>query len=652
MCTYYRKFVKGFSQLCAPLTDLTKKGAFKWSEEAQFMMDKMKKVMSTCPVLALPDFGLPFTFECDTLGEGIGAVLMQNRHPLGYESRKLRGHELLYNIYDKETLTIMHALAKFRQYLVGARFVVKSDHNSLKYLLEQKDLNERQQKWVSIIQAYDFDIEFVKGKNNVVANALSRRPSIYAMTGVSVDWKDHLVMEYTKDQFACQLLDGQVQGSAFKAKVLQACHDSQMAGHQGIGKTYRQVRERFSWKGLKEDVIKHVKECTTCQENKDEHTHPAGLLQPLPIPEHKWESISMDFITGLPRTQGKDCIFVVVDRLMKFAHFFSIATDFSATQVAELFFREIFRLHGLPKTIVSDRDSRFMSTFWQELFRLVGMALTPSTSYHPQTDGQTEIVNKWVEGYLRNYVAGQQKAWVRWLHLGEYCYNTTHHVSIGMTPFRALYNYDPLSFVEIAFGDSRAPMVQDWVQQSQDILRELKDHLQRAQNQQKVQADKHRVERTFEVGDLVYLRLQPYRQASIKRSGAEKLQPRFFGPYRINRKIGAVAYELELPQGSRIHNVFHVSCLKRAIGQHITPIEVLPPMDEEGQLVLIPEEILEVREKRLRKRSIKEYLIRWKDLPIEDATWENEQVVRETGLELLEDKQFLAGETVMSPTSC
>jgi hypothetical protein len=161
----------------------------------------------------------------------------------------------------------------------------------------------------------------------------------------------------------------------------------------------------------------------------------------------------------------------------------------------------------------------------------------------------------------------------------------------------------------------------------QDILRELEDHLQRAQNQQKVQVDKHRVDLTFEVGDLVYLRLQPYRQDSIKRSGEEKLQPRFFGPYRINKKIGAMAYELELPQGNIIHNVFHVSCLKKSIDQHITPIEILPPMDEEGQLVLISEEILEVWEKRLRKRSIREYMIRWKDLPIEDATWENEHVV-------------------------
>jgi hypothetical protein len=214
--TYYRKFVKGLSQLCAPLTDLTKKGAFKWSEEAQFTFDKMKKVMSTCPVLALPDFDQSFILECDASGEGIGAVLMQNRHPLACESLKLRGPELLYTIYDKEMFAIMHALAKLRQYLVGARFVVRSYHNNLKYFLEQKDLNERQQKWVSMIQAYDFDIEFFKGKNNVVEDALSRRPSVYAMTDISVDWKAHLLVEYSRNQFACQLLDEQIQDDNFR----------------------------------------------------------------------------------------------------------------------------------------------------------------------------------------------------------------------------------------------------------------------------------------------------------------------------------------------------------------------------------------------------------------------------------------------------
>jgi hypothetical protein len=160
------------------------------------------------PSLRSTRFRTTFTVECDASGEGIGEILMQKRHPIDYESQKLRGLDILYTIYDKEMLAIMHPLAKFRQYLVGAKFMVRTDHNSLKYFLDQKDLNERQQKWVSKIQAYDFDIEFVKGKNNVVEDALSRRPLVYAMTDISVDWKAHLLVEYSKNKFACQLMDG------------------------------------------------------------------------------------------------------------------------------------------------------------------------------------------------------------------------------------------------------------------------------------------------------------------------------------------------------------------------------------------------------------------------------------------------------------
>jgi hypothetical protein len=206
--------------------------------------------------------------------------------------------------------------------------------------------------------------------------------------------------------------------------------------------------------------MRYISECVTCQQNKSEHMLPAGLLQPLPIPEQKWESISMDFITGLPKVQGKDCIYVVVDRLTKFSHFYAIPTEYNVVQVAELFFREVFRLHGLPRNIISDRDNRFIGTFWRELFRLVGTELTPNTSYHPQTDGKTEIVNKWVEGYLRNYVGGQQRTWVRWLHLGEHCYNTTFHMSIGMTPFRALYGYDAPTLVDLVFRGEKSSQSQ------------------------------------------------------------------------------------------------------------------------------------------------------------------------------------------------
>jgi hypothetical protein len=201
--------------------------------------------------------------------------------------------------------------------------VVKNDHNSLRHFLGKKDLNERQQKWVSKVQAYDFNIEYVKGKNNAVADALSRRPELCSLSEISGDWKSKLLVEYSKIKFSCEVMDNSIQDDRYKVvddiiyykdriylvtesklkeKIMKAMHDTPLTGHPGYFKTYRKIRERFSWKGLKYDVLRHVRECVTCQQNKVEKTHPAGLLQPLPIPEQKWESISMDFITGLPKT--------------------------------------------------------------------------------------------------------------------------------------------------------------------------------------------------------------------------------------------------------------------------------------------------------------------------------------------------------------
>jgi hypothetical protein len=195
------------------------------------------------------------------------------------------------------------------------------------------------------------------------------------------------------------------------------------------------------------------------------------------------------------------------------------------------------------------------------------------------------------------------------MHMGEHYYNMTYHMSIRMSPFRALYGYDRPSFFETVFGDSRVLEAKDWIEESQRILKSVKENLQAAQNQQNTYEDRQRIERSFEVGDLVFLRLQPYRQSSLKRSEAEKLKPRFYGPYMITRRVGEVAYELELPKGSRIHNIFHVSCLKKAVEQQVYISEDFPPLDEEGQLELVPEEVLEHRERRLRSRFIKECLI-------------------------------------------
>eukprot|EP00253_Pinus_taeda_P031866 PITA_31866 len=232
ICTYYQKFVKGLSQLATPLTDLTRKGAFSWSDTVQRAFNRIKEVMRSYPVLALPDFTQPFVLECDPLGEGISTVLM-----------------------------------------------VRTDHNSLKFVLEQKQLQERQQKWINKIQAYNFDIEYVKGKKNMVAD------DRYRVVDEIIYYRDRIFL---------------TEGSQLKKKIPQASHDSPLVGHQGFSKTYRAIRERFSWNGLEEDILQHIREHDVFQRNNGEMSHPTGLLRPLPIPEGKWESISMDFITGLP----------------------------------------------------------------------------------------------------------------------------------------------------------------------------------------------------------------------------------------------------------------------------------------------------------------------------------------------------------------
>jgi hypothetical protein len=176
----------------------------------------MKEVMGTCPMLALPDFTLPFVLGCDASGEGIGVVLMQGGHPIVFKNQKISKPDRLYSIYDKEMLAFMHSLTKFRQYLVGSKFVVKTDHNSLKYFLEQKDLNECQQKWVMKVQAFNFDIEYVKGKKNIVADALSRRPAACSLMEISVDWKSHLLVEYSKNKFNFEVMDGKIQDDRYR----------------------------------------------------------------------------------------------------------------------------------------------------------------------------------------------------------------------------------------------------------------------------------------------------------------------------------------------------------------------------------------------------------------------------------------------------
>lgn len=253
---------------------------------------------------------------------------------------------------------------------------------------------------------------------------------------------------------------------------------------------------------MRKAISKYVSECATCQQQKQCSLRPAGLLQLLPIPERVWEDISIDFVEGLPKSHGVDTILVVVDRLSKYAHFVGLAHPFTAPGVAKIFVKEIIRLHGFPYTIVSDRGRIFLSLFWKELFRLQGTALQRSTAYHPQSDGQTEVVNKTLEGYLRCFIQGKPKNWSTWLPWAEYRYNTSTHSATKFSPFEVVYGRPPPKVVRFAGGSTAVASLEQQLSERDAVLDDLKCHLVQAQQRMKTQEDRQRRDLEFQEGGL------------------------------------------------------------------------------------------------------------------------------------------------------
>ncbi|KAI5348622.1 hypothetical protein L3X38_001509 [Prunus dulcis] len=344
-----------------------------------------------------------------------------------------------------------------------------------------------------------------------------------------------------------------------KREILEEAHCSTYTMHPGSTKMYRTLREYYSWPHMKGDIAKYVSRCLICQQVKAERQKPSGLMQPLPIPEWKWERITMDFVFKLPRTpRGHDGIWVIMDRLTKSAHFLPIKETYSLTRLAKLFVDEIVRLHGAPVSIVSDRDARFTSRFWKCLQKAMGTRLQFSTAFHPQTDGQSERTIQTLEDMLRSCVLQMKDSWDTHLALVEFAYNNSYQASIKMAPYEALYGRQcrtPICWSEV--GDKKLEKV-DSIRATTEKVKMIKEKLKIAQDRQKSYADNRSKDLEFEVGDWVFLKLSPWK--GVMRFGKRgKLSPRYIGPYEITERIGSVAYRLALPaELSRVHDVFHI----------------------------------------------------------------------------------------------
>ncbi|WVZ63184.1 hypothetical protein U9M48_012838 [Paspalum notatum var. saurae] len=651
---YYRKFIRDFVLVAAPLNALLRKDAFLWSPEAKAAFEALKRALSMAPVLQLPDFTKPFIVECDASGMGFGAVL-QGAGPLAYISRPFAPRHLKISAYERELIGLVQAVRHWRPYLWGRHFLIRTDHFSLKFLLDQRLSTVPQHQWMSKLFGYDFTVEYRPGRLNTVADALSRRdadvgeatsalapaaePLVASLTvsGSTLQLYADLAEESATNPACVQLRDQLARGdlgapwrehsglllhgfrvfvppsSAFLPHILQLAH----AAHEGIQKTLHRLRASFYIERDRAALRAFVRACPTCQHYKTESLQPAGLLQPLEVPSQVWADISMDFIEGLPRVHGKSVILTVVDRFSKCAHFIALGHPYTATSVARAFFNEIVRLHGLPASIVSDRGLVFTSAVWRDLFKMSGVKLRMSTAFHPQTDGQSEVTNRTIAMYLRCITGDRPRAWVDWLPWAEYCYNTAYHTALRATPFQVVYGREPPALGTYRDGSARTQTVDDMLHDRDLFLSEVRDRLLQAQVYSKRQYDSSHRALEFQVDDWIWLRLLHRQAASLVPRSNAKLGPRYAGPFQVTERIGQVAYHLKLPEGARIHDVFHVGLLKPFHGAPPVETPPLPPM-EHGRLLPVPSKVFRAQ----LRRGVWHVLVHWAGDDEANATWE------------------------------
>ena len=592
--------------------------------------------------------------SCDAYGNSIGAVLMQDGWVVAYESRILRGPDKTIQVYEKELLAVIHALQSWKHYLLGADFVVQTDHQTLRYFLTQTKLSEKHMRWANFLSMFHFQIVHVEGKKNVVADALSRKPEISAVSIPYHHELDDMKEQYADDEDFARIFDQLVNGQQhehyllrdgfmmmhgrlcvtrpLRQKVMTESHSPPYSGHRGIDPTVKAVETFFYWPTLRRDVDAFVRQCLICQKVKFDRQKAPGLLQPLPIPDKPWESIAMDFIFDLPRTQtGNDGIWTIICRFSKQAHFIPVRKKIKPDQMARLFMCNIFKYHGMPQSIVSDRDPRMTSLFWRGIFENMGTTLKFSSSFHPQTDGQSEEANSTVLDLLKCYVSEHKSKWEQYLPLVEYAYNNTVHSSTGKAPFEIVEGGKKLP--PILHTKDKIFQADQYVQNMDETFQKIKHALEKTQAKQKKAADQHRRELLFSLGDWVLLRFEKARLK--KRKGKEslftKLGMRYYGPFQVTEKISDVSYRLKLPETWKIHNAFHVSLLRPYVGDvpETLPAEEQPEVEELDE-ILVPEQILAHKERKVKGKVARRYLVKFKNYPPMDAKWMEEGELAES----------------------
>ncbi|KAJ9523672.1 hypothetical protein QJQ45_020105 [Haematococcus lacustris] len=662
---YYRRLLHHHAHRVLPLTDLLRdEQPWRWGEAEQRAFADIKAAMASSPVVRPPDFSLPFTVKTDASLFAIGAVLTQQdssgaEYVVAYESRKLNPAQVNYPAHERELLAVLHALTTWRHYLLGRPFIVETDNSATTHVLTQSNLTGRQMRWTQRLAEFDITFVHKAGKHHTVPDALSRRPD-HQLTALSIvdpnpsffSTFDRHAPEDPAYQAALsqvlsppspcspthlQVIEGRlyttsnpprlyIPSSPLRAQLLHEAHDAHTAAHLGRAKTLERLQRHFYWPQMHKTVQEYVRTCDKCQRNKATNQLPPGLLQPLPIPSRNWQQVSMDFIGPFPATpRGHTMIFTIVDKLSKMIHLIPTTTTATAQDTARLFFDHIFKHHGLPEAIVSDRDPKFTFDFWTSLFHLTGTRLLLSSAYHPQTDGQTERANRTVEDMLRPYVNDHKSDWDQHLAAVEFAYNSSEHVGTGFTPFYLNYGQHPTTPSALLLPPPTlvpSQAAEDFVTSMRNNLTAARSALQRSIDTQKLHADQHRRHEEFEVGVRVLLSCANLNLQSAVNSA--KLQPRFVGPFKVLAKHSPVPYKLDLPSSMRILPTFHISRLRPYLSSSSFPeraVELQPsPVIIDGEAYFTVEAILGRRWNDAQHAF--QYLIKWAGYDDSFNSWE------------------------------
>nr|KAJ0192528.1 hypothetical protein LSAT_V11C800438660 [Lactuca sativa] len=551
---------------------------------------------------------------------------------IAYASRQLKTHEVNYTTYDLELGAILFALKIWRHYLYGTKCTVFTDHKSLQYILNQKVLNMWKRRWVKLLNDYECEIRYHPGKANVVADALSRKEySGRRVKYLTMTIHSHLATQIKEAQLEA-LKPKNVVGEAlrgmdnnlevkddgarylmnriwtpnfggFRDVVMNKAHKTRYSIHPRSDKMYQDLKKLYWWPNMKAEIATYVGKCLTCTKVKVEYQKPSGLLHQPNIPEWKWERITMDFINKLPKTMGGlDTIWVIVDRLTKSAHFLPMKETDKMDKLTKLYIKETMRLHGVPRSIISDWDSRFTSQFWQSLQKSLGTRMNMSTTYHPQTDGQSERTIQTLEDMLRACVIDFGKAWDTHFPLVEFSYNNSYHTSVKVAPFQGLYGRrcrSPLCWAEVGDTQLAKGQVPNSTLTVPEIIREtiekivqIRERLMASRDRHKSYADNRRRPLEFQVGDRVLLK--------VSRWKARKAEPQIHRPFEILARIGPVAYKLRLPHElNNVHPTFHVSNLKKCLSDETLMI----PLDEieDNESLHFVEEPVEIMDREFKR---------------------------------------------------